>query len=76
LEGVEKRYGRLKAGENPRQEWASRLATLGQRVRVTTSRWVLNGMAEAVDEDGALLLRMADGSMRHLLTGDVTLSRT
>ena len=76
LEGVETRYQRLKAGENPRHEWASRLATLGQRVQVKTPGGVLKGVAEAVDEDGALLLRMADGSMRHLLTGDVTLSRT
>jgi len=74
LERIEARYRRLKGGENPRQEWASRLVTLGQGVHVTTSEGVLTGIAEAVDDDGALLLRMVDGSIQRLLTGDVTLS--
>jgi BirA family biotin operon repressor/biotin-[acetyl-CoA-carboxylase] ligase len=75
LERVEMRYRRLRSGENPREEWSSRLATLGQMVQVTTAEGVLNGIAEAVDENGALLLRMDDGSVRQLLTGDVTLSK-
>jgi BirA family biotin operon repressor/biotin-[acetyl-CoA-carboxylase] ligase len=75
LERVEARYKRLKSGENPQQEWSSRLATLGQRVQVVTPGGVLNGVAEGVDEEGALLLRTDDGSTRQLLTGDVTLSQ-
>ncbi|MGD2145024.1 MAG: biotin--[acetyl-CoA-carboxylase] ligase [Anaerolineae bacterium] len=74
LEHVEMRYERLRMGENPCQEWSSRLATLDQRVRVTTSDGVLRGMAEAVDEDGALLLRADDDSLHRLLTADVTLA--
>jgi BirA family biotin operon repressor/biotin-[acetyl-CoA-carboxylase] ligase len=74
LQHVEMRYQRLKTGENPGQEWGSRLITLGQRVKVITPEDVLNGMAEAVDEDGALLLRTDDGSVQRLLAGDVTLS--
>jgi BirA family biotin operon repressor/biotin-[acetyl-CoA-carboxylase] ligase len=76
VECVGTRYERLKRGENPCPEWASRLATLGQAVQVTTSEGVLIGIAEAVDGDGALLLRMEDGSIQQLLTGDVTLSQT
>jgi BirA family biotin operon repressor/biotin-[acetyl-CoA-carboxylase] ligase len=75
LERVGARYERLKSGENPRHEWSPRLATLGQRVQVTTPDSVLIGLAEAVDENGALLLRMDDGSVRQLLVGDVTLSQ-
>jgi BirA family biotin operon repressor/biotin-[acetyl-CoA-carboxylase] ligase len=75
LERVEARYKRLKSGENPRQEWSSRLVTLGQRVQITTPEGVLNGIAEGVDEDGALLLQKDDGSIQQLLTGDVTFSR-
>lgn len=73
LAGVEARYERLRAGTSPRAEWAGRLATLGQRVDVATSRGVLIGMAESVDEDGALLLRAPDGRLHRLLAGDVTL---
>jgi BirA family biotin operon repressor/biotin-[acetyl-CoA-carboxylase] ligase len=75
LAGVERRYAALQAGETPHQEWAARLATLGQMVEVTTSTGVLTGVAESVDEDGALLLRSSDGELYRLLAGDVTLAR-
>jgi BirA family biotin operon repressor/biotin-[acetyl-CoA-carboxylase] ligase len=74
LEGVELRYGRLKSGQSPREEWAARLATLGQRIGVATARGILEGVAETVDEDGALVLRTDDGVRHRLMTGDVTLS--
>jgi BirA family biotin operon repressor/biotin-[acetyl-CoA-carboxylase] ligase len=75
LAGVEARYARLRAGESPQVEWAARLATLGQSVEVSTSEGSLAGVAEAVDEDGALLLRTPDGLRHRLLAGDVTLAR-
>jgi BirA family biotin operon repressor/biotin-[acetyl-CoA-carboxylase] ligase len=75
LDGVERRYEALRAGASPHREWAARLATLGQPVAVTTSEEVLTGVAESVDEDGALLLRTPDGALRRLLAGDVTLAR-
>lgn len=74
MEGVALRYEHLRRGHNPRAEWSTRLATLGQRVQVTTMEGVLEGLAEAVDEDGALLLRTADGAVHRLVSGDVTLS--
>ncbi len=75
LAGVEARYERLRTGENPCAEWVVRLATLGQRVEATTSAGTLAGVAESVNEDGALLLRTPDGKLHRLLAGDVTLSR-
>jgi BirA family biotin operon repressor/biotin-[acetyl-CoA-carboxylase] ligase len=76
LSGVEQRYDALRAGQSPHREWTARLATLGQRVQATTSEGVLNGVAESVDEDGALLLRLPNGSLRRLLAGDVTLAHS
>jgi BirA family biotin operon repressor/biotin-[acetyl-CoA-carboxylase] ligase len=76
LEGVEPRYEWLKRGQSPREEWAARLATLGERIRVSTARGTLEGVAETVDEDGALLLRTDDGVSHRLVTGDVTLSHS
>jgi BirA family biotin operon repressor/biotin-[acetyl-CoA-carboxylase] ligase len=75
MAGVEDRHKRMEAGENPYAEWASRLATLGQRVQVTTASGPLTGMAESVDEDGALLLRAPDGRLHRLVAADVTLAR-
>ena len=74
LAGVERRYQALRAGESPHREWAVRLATLGQPVEVSTPAGVLAGVAESVDEDGALLLRLPDGGLRVLVAGDVTLT--
>jgi BirA family biotin operon repressor/biotin-[acetyl-CoA-carboxylase] ligase len=59
----------LDGGLGPiRQEWRSRLAMLGQRVRVEEG-WV-SGLALDVDEDGALLLRTDDGEVRRIMVGD------
>ena len=74
MEGLELRYEQLKRGQSPREEWAARLATLGQRIRVATPDGTLEGVAESVDEDGALLLRTDDGVRHRVVTGDVTLS--
>jgi BirA family biotin operon repressor/biotin-[acetyl-CoA-carboxylase] ligase len=76
LAGIEQRYEALQAGESPHQEWAARLATLGQPVRAVTPSETLIGVAESVGEDGALLLRTSDGTLHRLLAGDVTLDRT
>ena len=74
LARVEQRYMVLRAGKSPHAEWAARLATLGQAVTVTTSEGMLDGIAEAVDGDGALLLRSPAGTLHRLLVGDVTLA--
>jgi BirA family biotin operon repressor/biotin-[acetyl-CoA-carboxylase] ligase len=73
LEEIEERVQRLQAGGSPHEEWATHLATLGQKVRVRVPWGTEEGWAEAVDEDGALLLRCKDGRLERIATGDVTL---
>ena len=75
LAGVEDRYARLRDGESPHAEWTAGLATLGRSVEVATPGGTLTGVAEAVDKDGALLLRTPDRVLHRLLAGDVTLAR-
>lgn len=53
--------------------WAARLMTLGQPVSIQQPIGRLEGTAEGVDDDGALLVRTADGALRRLLAGDVSL---
>jgi BirA family biotin operon repressor/biotin-[acetyl-CoA-carboxylase] ligase len=74
LRAIERYYVRLRAGENLRGEFATRLTTLDQRVRAQTAWGTEEGIAADVDDDGALLLRRADGSMTRLIAGEVTLS--
>ncbi len=71
LREIERYYLRLKAGENLRAEWAARL-TLHQYVRAHDDSRVEEGIAEDVDDDGALWLRRADGSLARLIAGEVT----
>lgn len=48
-------------------QWRARLTTLGKPVQVGD----VQGVAESVDESGALLVRTASGSMERVLAGDV-----
>jgi BirA family biotin operon repressor/biotin-[acetyl-CoA-carboxylase] ligase len=73
LQAVEQRYLRLRQGHSPHKEWAGRLVNLGQPVSVSGSGPAIEGMAEGVDPDGALLVRLDDGSLETIVAGDVTL---
>jgi BirA family biotin operon repressor/biotin-[acetyl-CoA-carboxylase] ligase len=75
LENVEDRYQRLQVGELPHGEWASRLITLHNHVMVDTPQGVVEGWAEGVDADGALILRTNRGERQRVLAGDVTLRK-
>ncbi|MCL5734691.1 MAG: biotin--[acetyl-CoA-carboxylase] ligase [Actinobacteria bacterium] len=54
-----------------RSEWRRRLATLGQWVSVEDGAHY--GLAEDVDETGALLLRQSDGTLVRVTVGDAAL---
>ncbi len=51
-------------------EWKAHTMTLGRHVVVRTIRDRFEGVAEDVDEDGALCLRLASGERRRVLYGD------
>jgi BirA family biotin operon repressor/biotin-[acetyl-CoA-carboxylase] ligase len=54
-------------------DWSARLITLGRQVAVRRGEETLAGLAERVDESGALLIRTDDRSLRRVDAGDVTL---
>lgn len=51
-------------------QWQSRNVTLGQKVRVFTVKDRVDGIAEALDAHGGLILRLADGSRQTVMYGD------
>ncbi len=53
------------------QWWRQRSTTLGRRVRVHVASGVYEGTAEDVDEDGALVVRLPDGSRKRVVAGEV-----
>jgi len=70
---LEARYLALCDGWSPHRKWAARLVTVGQRVVISGLGTELEGLAEGVDQDGALLLRLQDGQVVRILAGDVSL---
>jgi BirA family biotin operon repressor/biotin-[acetyl-CoA-carboxylase] ligase len=67
------RYAGIAGADRLREAWAARLINLRQTIRVNLGDRTLEGYAEGVDDEGALLLRTADNEVRRLLSGDVTL---
>lgn len=51
--------------------WKRRLSTIGQRVTVSTS--AVQGIAEGVDAQGALLVRTDNGALERVIAGDIRL---
>jgi BirA family biotin operon repressor/biotin-[acetyl-CoA-carboxylase] ligase len=76
LQRIDMRYARLRSGVSPRSEWAVRLSTLGQAVEIVSPTGRFAGYAEGVGKDGALLLRLPDGTLKSFFAGDVTLQHT
>jgi BirA family biotin operon repressor/biotin-[acetyl-CoA-carboxylase] ligase len=69
----ERLYLKLPDGTSVFQAWRSRLITLGKKVRATSGSRIIEGIAESVDETGALFIRQSGGITTRIVAGDVTL---
>jgi len=56
-----------------RAAWLARASGLGESIRVRVMDREMNGVFENVDDDGALLLRAANGTLARITAGDVFL---
>jgi len=56
-------------------EWAQLCTTLGKQIVVTMGKRRIEGHAQALDGDGALLLRKDNGQIERILGGDLTVER-
>lgn len=63
-------YGDAKA---IREEWLSNSIVLGKPVLITAEDMVEEGIAQTIDEDGALLMRTSTGDIRRIVYGDLSL---
>ena len=63
------RYG--SASRGIREQWRSRLSTLGRVIQVRQGDTVVSGTAEDVDGNGELLLRRHSGELINITWGDV-----
>jgi BirA family biotin operon repressor/biotin-[acetyl-CoA-carboxylase] ligase len=56
-----------------RQAWLERAARLGELITVNLGEEEIRGTFETLSENGALQLRLSDGTLRDILAGDVLL---
>jgi BirA family biotin operon repressor/biotin-[acetyl-CoA-carboxylase] ligase len=55
-------------------EWKKYTITLGRQVRIVTQREVSEGLAMDVDDNGALILELANGEQKKIIYGDCFLT--
>ena len=77
LRELDKDYSRVCSGKFAAlaDEWEGHCSTIGQQVTVGIGERRLRGRAEALDDDGALLLRTEHGRLERVIGGDVTLDK-
>jgi BirA family biotin operon repressor/biotin-[acetyl-CoA-carboxylase] ligase len=74
LQELDRYYGVLKNSGSAAliDNWTKLSATIGKNIRVASGAHVFEGTAEAIDNDGFLLIRLIDGSLKKISSGDVT----
>ena len=56
-------------------EWEEHCSTIGHRVIIHVGDRKIQGCAESLDTDGALLVRTQHGRLERVIGGDVTLEK-
>jgi len=72
---IERLYLSAQGSEDIYQEWQNNLETLGKWVNAKAGDKSYEGIAESVERDGSLILRLRDGSLKQIVAGDVTLKQ-
>jgi len=77
LRELDRDYARVVSGDfaSVADEWESQCTTLGRQVTIQIGDRRIRGRAEALSEDGALLLRTEHGHLERIISGDVTLEK-
>jgi BirA family transcriptional regulator, biotin operon repressor / biotin---[acetyl-CoA-carboxylase] ligase len=77
LRELDEDYARIAAGRFSAiaEEWEAHGTTIGQQVAIRLGQREIRGRAEALGEDGALLVRTEHGRLERILSGDVTLEK-
>ncbi|MEM1645739.1 MAG: biotin--[acetyl-CoA-carboxylase] ligase [Ignisphaera sp.] len=73
LKNLDNTYGLLKQNKITEilRRWRELSSTLNRRVKVITINGEFEGIAENIEEDGALVIRMLDNNKIKIYSGDV-----
>jgi BirA family biotin operon repressor/biotin-[acetyl-CoA-carboxylase] ligase len=77
LDELDREYERLRRGQFAAiaEDYERRCVTLGQRVSIRTANHLVQGRAESLDSEGALLVRTQHGRLERIICGDVVQER-
>jgi BirA family biotin operon repressor/biotin-[acetyl-CoA-carboxylase] ligase len=77
LRELDREYARIGDGQFGAlaDEWEQHCTTIGKNVSIQIGDRKIRGRAEALDDDGALLLRTEHGHLERIIGGDVTLEK-
>lgn len=77
LAELDEEYHRVTAGQFAAvaADWERQCTTLGHQVTIRVGDRAIEGRAESLDAEGALLLRSQHGRLEHIIGGDVTLEK-
>lgn len=77
LRELDREYGRIVDGDFPAvaDEWESHCTTLGHEVVIRVGGRQIRGQAEALGEEGTLLVRTEHGHLEPIIGGDVTVEK-
>jgi BirA family biotin operon repressor/biotin-[acetyl-CoA-carboxylase] ligase len=77
LRELDRDYLRVTSGnfEALANEWEQQCGTLGRRVTIQVGPRRITGLAESLDDVGALLLRTEHGHLERIIGGDVTVEK-
>jgi len=77
LQELDRDYDRICKGgfESVADEWEKHCSTIGHRVAIHIGDRKIQGHAESLDTDGALLLRTQHGQLERIIGGDVTVEK-
>ena len=78
LQELEADYKRLRTGRfnEVSEEWERYCTTVGSNVTIRMGARQISGFAEALDDEGCLLVRAEHGRLEKIIGGDVTLEKT
>ncbi|RPJ64236.1 MAG: biotin--[acetyl-CoA-carboxylase] ligase [Dehalococcoidia bacterium] len=69
---MENLYDRIDEPDFILGEWIRHMGTIGKRVSAKFGIRTIEGIAQAINPDGNLVLRLDDGSLHEIIAGDVT----
>ncbi|MCL5096413.1 MAG: biotin--[acetyl-CoA-carboxylase] ligase [Candidatus Omnitrophica bacterium] len=77
LRELDQDYTRIRSGRFSAvaDEWQRQCGTLGRQISIRIGDRLIQGCAESLDHDGALILRTQHGHLERIIGGDVTLEK-